>query len=139
LFWSLAAILCSVAVGSESQIAGRYILQTANGKNLPAVVAENKETGYQLEVTSGWMELGVDQTFAWRTAYRITENGTARTNESGGLGTYTLDRSTLSLTPESSSARLEGTLKGRILELRADVKLVYQRKDGNPPEQSAPK
>jgi len=128
--WSLTAILCSAAALSEPQVAGRYVLQTAGGKDLPAVVAENKATGYQLEVVSGWMVLGADQTFTWRTAYRITQSGTVRTHESGGKGRYGLNGDALSLTPEDSSAALEGTLRKGTLAIQADVKLVYRREDG---------
>ena len=130
LRWSLTIIFCSAAALGEPQIAGRYTLQTADGKDLPSVVAANKATGYQLEVTSGWMVLGADRTFTWRTAYRTTENGAVSTNESEGKGRYGLDGDALSLTPEDSSAALEGTLRKGTLAIQADVKLVYRREDG---------
>jgi hypothetical protein len=58
LCWSLAAVFCSAPALSEPRIAGLYVLQTANGKGLPAAVAENKPTGYQLEVTGGSVGAG---------------------------------------------------------------------------------
>jgi len=52
------------------------------------------------------------------------------TNESEGKGRYGLDGDALSLTPEDSSAALEGTLRKGTLAIQADVKLVYRREDG---------
>lgn len=127
LFWGLTAILCSTAALGESRVAGRYILQSADGKELPAVVAENKAGGYQLEVVSGWVVLGAGRSFTWHTAYRTTENTVVRRQDSEGKGTYGISGDTLSLTPEGSSAALEGTLKHNTLTIKADVNLVYQR------------
>ena len=118
-------------MASERQIAGRYMLQSANGKDLPAVVAENKETSYRLEVTRGWMQLGVNRTFVWRTAYRITEKGAVRTTESGGNGSYDVSGNVLSLKPEGSSSALEGHVSNNTLVVQADVKLVYRREDAS--------
>jgi hypothetical protein len=126
----LAAILCLSAGASEPEIAGPYVLQTANGSDLPAVVAENRDTGYRQEVASGWMVLGADLTFTWRTVYRTTENGSVRTNESGGKGRYSLNGKAVSLTPDGTSAALEGTLSHGTLTVQADVKLVYRKEDG---------
>ena len=118
-----------MAVLSEPQIIGRYALQSSNGKDLPAVVAENKETRYQLEVTRGWMELRVNRTFAWRTGYRIMERGVVRDTESGGNGSYAVSGNVISLKPEGSSSTLEGTLSNDTLVVQADVKLVYRKED----------
>jgi hypothetical protein len=126
----LAAILCLSAAASEPQIAGRYVLETANGSDLPAAVAENRDRGYRQEVASGWMVLGADLTFTWRTVYRTTENGSVRTNESGGKGRYNLNGKAVSLTPDGTSAALEGTLSRGTLTVQADVKLVYRKEDG---------
>jgi hypothetical protein len=131
LCWGLAAILFSAALASEPQITGRYALQSANGKDLPAVVAENKETRYQLEVTRGWMELRVNRTFVWRTAYQITENGAVRTTESGGNGSYDVSGNVLSLKPEGSSSAVEGHISNNTLVVQADVKLVYRKADAS--------
>ena len=116
---------------NEAQITGRYVLQSANGKDLPAVVAENKETSYQLEVTRGWMEFGVNRTFAWRTSYRITEKGAVRTTESGGNGSYDISGNVLSLKPEGSSSALEGHISNNTLVVQADVKLAYRKEDAS--------
>jgi len=127
LCWSLAAVFCSAPALSEPGIAGLYVLQTANGKGLPAAVAENKPTGYQLEVTGGWVALGADQTFTWRTAYRTTQQSDVKTSESQGKGQYRLNGSVISLTPDDNSGALEGTLTDATLTLQADVKLVYRK------------
>jgi len=127
LFWSGVGILCSAAAFGESTPAGRYILQTADGKPLPAVVAENNATGHQREVASGWIALGSDRTFTWRTVYRTTENGSVSTSESGGGGKYSLKGNAVSLAPDGHSAALEGTVRNGTLAIHADVKLVYER------------
>jgi hypothetical protein len=97
---------------------------------MPLLGCTAKGTGYQLEVTSGWMVLGVDRTFAWSTTYRTRENGAVRTTESRGNGSYSLHGNALSLKPEDTSAALEGTLSNGTLAVRADVKLVYRKEDG---------
>jgi predicted small secreted protein len=130
LRWGLAVILWSSVAFSEPQIAGRYVLQTAGGKTLPAVVAENNATGYRQEVTGGWMALEADRTFTWRTAYRTTQQGGVTTSESAGKGRYSVTGDVLLLTPEGSSASLNGVLTNRTLTIQADVKLVYRRDGG---------
>jgi hypothetical protein len=159
LSWSLFAILCSTAAfnatmvvqrsdlserprflfanwtaGSPSrnanEVAGTYLLQTAGGMDLPAIVAENETTGYRLEVTEGWTKLVADQTFAWSTTYRMTQQGSVGINTSQGKGTYSLNGGSLHLKSENSSDTLKGTLTGGTLTIEADVRLVYRKKEG---------
>lgn len=109
---------------SGPNAAGKYILIRAAGHELPAVVAENPSSGFKQEVTGGFVELRQDGVCAVSTDYRYTENGRTETSTSESEGRYEISGESVILI--FGSDRLQGTLKGGRLTIRADVELTLQ-------------
>ena len=108
-----------------SSAVGRYTLVSANSSGLPAVVSDNRATGFQQEVTGGQTYLRADHTCSVSTEYRYTESGNTSTSTSVYEGTWATSGDTVTFT--FGSDHLTGTLSGDVLTVRADVELVYRR------------
>lgn len=106
---------------AQSAGVGKYIIITAAGRNLPAVVSENPSTGFKQEITGGFVMLGDDGACVASTDYRYTENGRTQTSTSKSEGRYEIAGEAIILI--FGSDRLRGTLRGD----RADVELTLQR------------
>lgn len=119
--------LAAIPQGEEA--AGEYVLESAKGQPLPAVVSE---TGFDSqEVIAGSMRLDRNGTYVWRTVYRHTERGVASISESVGGGRYSQQGTQIVFLLALGDTSFEGTLDGDTLKIQADVPMVY-RKDLSP-------
>lgn len=62
-------------VVNPNQITGTFILQSVNGRSVPAIFVDSAFPGFQLEVTSGALLLSGDRTFITVTGIRTTVLG----------------------------------------------------------------
>lgn len=109
----------------QSAAVGKYVITHAAGRELPAVVSENPSTGFKQEVTGGFVVLAADGSCTVSTDYRYTEDGRTHTSTSKSDGRYEMSGESVILI--FGSDRLQATLKGDRLTVRADVELILKR------------
>ncbi|MEW5976665.1 MAG: hypothetical protein AB1898_12755 [Acidobacteriota bacterium] len=109
-----------------SSAVGRFHLVSANGQSLPAVVAENRSTGFKQEVIAGDAELRADRTCTVATEYRYTTDGEVSTSWSRDECTFATSGQEVRF--KFRSGELVGTLQADLLTVRADAELVYRRR-----------
>ena len=108
---------------------GEYVLSTASGQELPAVVSENGSI--RQEVIGGSVKLEADGTFVWQTLYRYSDRGSSSESQSTGRGTYSQRATSIILSFDGDTSLGEGTLDGDTLTIRADVPMVYRKAGGD--------
>ena len=125
----LTILLVSVALsacGDATGTAGRYILQAANGVDLPypSVLAGSNET---VTVTAGSMQMNSDSTFSAVFDLQITESGTTTTSTSSGGGTWSQTGNQLRLSLPDGSVQTGVVAEDQISLRSGGMSLVYRK------------
>ena len=99
--------------GGARAAAGRYTIQTVNGKSLP--VAIFADTNYTYEVTTGTLTLGVDGMYSKITTFRQTIPGNIELFVDSSGGTWLQSGSVVQFTTAPDSMRDSATfIRGRL-------------------------
>lgn len=111
---------------------GKFVLQTVNGHDLPAIIADSITAPLVAEVTSGAIAIGSNNAFIDITGFRLTLGGTVDTREVACTGTFTVRRDTLKFVETGSMPdcghTFSGVLSGNSLAVTLrGVPVVYVR------------
>jgi hypothetical protein len=127
----IAAVALAAACGGDAgptsvgdSTVGTYVLRTANGASIPAVV---EETPARLEILSGRITLNADRTFENEIQIRSTESGVTTAQALLMAGTYSVRGSTLTLVDPDAGQIAVVIGGGTITVSEGAVTLVYRR------------
>lgn len=113
---------------SSSSVEGRYVLQTVNGKSLPAAVVADSSLGsiYRVDITGGTLALQSGAGFVAVTASRTTDGSTVSTANTTESGTYSVVGTSITL--RTSADSLSGTTSANTVTLNnSDGSFVYTK------------
>lgn len=127
----LAFVACGDGGTSPAAISGSYILQTVNGKSLPAVVAE--DAVQRQEVTSGTLDVKANRTWHLTLDEQVTRlsDNSVVVQSLVATGSYTLSGSAITFSAPGLGS-IGGTVAGSTLNvggslLGTPVTLVFTK------------
>lgn len=140
--YALASALLAVACGTASttgpaSLAGKYVLRTINGIELPAAIS--RDAARTIEAVSGELILQADGAFTGSTIVRETLGGEAPTlREVRGAGHYSVTDSTLLLTNTATGTTTTLVIRGDVIRYISDLGAAYELQRATVAGESAP-
>lgn len=91
---------------------GNFILQSVNGRALPAIILDTISQPLVVEVISGAIAIGSNHTFVDITGFRLTLGDIVSTRPVACSGTFTVARDTLTFVESGAAADCGHTFTG---------------------------